>query len=65
MKELTKEQKITLNFIIKSAKSEVDLKWKLGKYINNNGDLSFLGTTISDLKKEIKESEKISATITN
>ena len=62
MKNLNEEQKLTLNFIMKESRSEMDLRWKLGKYINS-GDLSYLGTSIIDLKKEIDKINKPSASI--
>lgn len=56
------EEKVTLKFILGSSKSEVDLRWKLGKYIEN-GDVSFLGNKVIDLNKEIKDSKKVSASV--
>ena len=50
--------RITLQFLMKSAKSDVDLKWKLNKFIDT-GDLSFLGHSIKELNKLI-ENEKTS-----
>lgn len=60
--KMSVEEKITLKFILESSKSEIDLRWKLGKYIEN-GDVSFLGNKVIDLNKEIKDSEKVSASV--
>jgi hypothetical protein len=48
--------KITLQYIVDTASSEVDLKWKLNKFITN-GDVSFLGHNVKELNQLIKEAE--------
>ena len=48
--------KITLKFIMNSAKTDIDLKWKMNKFIEN-GDVSFLGHGIKDLNEQIKKAE--------
>ena len=39
-----------------SAKTDIDLKWKMNKFIEN-GDVSFLGHGIKDLNEQIKKAE--------
>lgn len=58
-------ENIIRNFIIESSRDEVDLRWKLGRYIEH-GDLSFLGKSISELNMELDKLEEVkkSATIT-
>lgn len=48
--------KIILNYIIDNSSSEVDLKWKLKRFISS-GDVSFLGNSISKLKTLLKGSD--------
>lgn len=47
--------KIVLNYILENASSDIDLKWKLGKYLQT-GDVSFLGNKIIELKSLLKNS---------
>ena len=61
---LSEEQKLTLEFIVKHSSSEIDLKWKLNKYIKT-GDLSFLGIYVKELNQKIKDLNKPTATVTN
>jgi len=56
------EDKVTLNYIIKTSKTDIDLRWKLGKYIEN-GDVSFLGKSIEDLKKEIIDASRVTSSV--
>lgn len=50
--------KITLQFIMENATTEIDLRWKLNKFIEK-GDTSFLGTEKSKLlNQKIKEYER-------
>jgi hypothetical protein len=55
-KEMDVKTKITLQYIVDTASSEVDLKWKLNKFITN-GDVSFLGHNVKELNQLIKEAE--------
>ncbi|CAG7580101.1 MAG: hypothetical protein SLAVMIC_00248 [uncultured marine phage] len=64
MEHLTREQKLTLNFIIKHSRNELDLKWKLKKYIES-GDLSFLGAYKKELDMMVKATKQPSASVTN
>lgn len=50
--------KITLQFIMETAKTEVDLKWKLNKFIES-GDVSFLGHSLKQLNYRISLAESM------
>ena len=51
---MTKEEIITIQYLIDTSRDCIDLKWKLGKYVQNS-DLSFLGHNIKELQKKIEK----------
>jgi hypothetical protein len=52
--------KIVINYILENASSDIDLKWKLNKYLQT-GDVSFLGNKIIELKSLLKNSTATTA----
>lgn len=48
------QDKITIQFIIDTSSSLIDLKWKLNKFLKN-GDVSYLGHLKFDLNNKIKQ----------
>lgn len=50
--------RVTLQFLMKSSKTMVDLQWKMNKFINND-DVSFLGHGIKQLKEQISLAESV------
>lgn len=61
---MTLEERETIKFILDTSRTEIDLRWKLGKFAKS-GDVSFLGKDISILKKRIEDisDKKVSAKI--
>jgi hypothetical protein len=51
---MTTEEQTTIQHLIDTSKTCVDLKWKLGKYVAT-GDLSFLGSNKKELQEKIKK----------
>jgi hypothetical protein len=54
---MEEDDKIRLQFILDNTQSDVDLRWKLGKFINN-GDLSYLGQPKTKELNELLNVEK-------
>jgi hypothetical protein len=53
---MTREEQITIQYLIDTSRDCIDLKWKLGKYVSD-GDLSFLGHNKKELQEKIKQDE--------
>ena len=50
--------RVTLQFLMKSSKTMVDLQWKMNKFINND-DVSFLGHAVKQLNEQISLAESM------
>jgi hypothetical protein len=48
--------KTTIKYILENSTTMVDLKWKLGKFVEN-GDVSFLGHSVKELNERIDWAE--------
>lgn len=51
---MTNQEKITIKFLLDNCKTEIDLRWKLKKFVNN-GDVSYLGHRQTELNQLIEE----------
>lgn len=51
---MTLEERETIKFILDTSRTEIDLRWKLGKFVKN-GDVSFLGKNVSKLNERIRK----------
>lgn len=51
---MTLEERETIKFILNTSRTEIDLRWKLGKFVKN-GDVSFLGKNVSKLNERIRK----------